>query len=41
MLPGDVTERISAVRAALKPETELSFMATTTWPWAWPTALPP
>lgn len=25
MLPGDVTERLSAVRAALKPETELGF----------------
>jgi len=25
MLPGDVTERLTAVRAALKPETELGF----------------
>jgi 4-hydroxy-2-oxovalerate/4-hydroxy-2-oxohexanoate aldolase len=41
MLPDDVKERLAAVRQALKPETELGFTATTTWPWASPTRWPP
>ena len=31
MLPADVTARISALKAVLKPETEIGFHATTTW----------
>ena len=41
LLPDGVKERLGAVRAALKPETNSASMATTTWPWASPTRSPP
>ena len=40
MLPDDVTHKIGALRAALKPRPRSVSTATTTWPWASPTPSP-
>jgi isopropylmalate/homocitrate/citramalate synthase len=41
MLPDGVKERLAAVRAALKPETELGFHGHHNWRWALPIRSPP